>query len=179
MPFRSRRVASLTLLAAVSASAMGSAQDSSRAPPPPACTAAEHRQFDFWLGEWEVTNPAGQVVGQSRITSILDGCVLREEWDAARGGAGTSYNIYDAKTGRWHQTWVDRQGTLLLIEGGLDTAGAMVLQNSERRADGTAEANRITWTRLGPDEVRQRWDVSTDGGATWQTSFNGLYRRKR
>jgi hypothetical protein len=179
MPCRSRRVACLTLAAAVSASAIGAAQDSSRAPPPPACTAAEHRQFDFWLGEWEVTNPAGQVVGQSRITSILDGCVLREEWDAARGGAGTSYNIYDAKTGRWHQTWVDKQGTLLLIEGGLDSSGAMVLQNSERRADGATVANRITWTRLGPDEVRQRWDTSADGGASWQASFNGLYRRKR
>ena len=23
--------------------------------PPPACETPEHRQFDFWLGEWEVT----------------------------------------------------------------------------------------------------------------------------
>ena len=24
------------------------------APPPPACTAAEHHQFDFWIGQWDV-----------------------------------------------------------------------------------------------------------------------------
>lgn len=176
---RLRHAARAVLVAAPIAALPSAAEAQSQPQPPPACTAAEHRQFDFWLGEWDVTNPAGQVAGRSRITSILDGCVLKEEWTAAQGGIGTSYNIYDAKTRRWHQTWVDARGTLLLIDGGLDTAGAMVLANVERRPDGSAVANRITWTRLGPDEVRQQWDTSTDGGTTWQTGFNGLYRRRR
>ena len=36
------------------------------------CSAPEYRQFDFWLGEWEVQNPQGQVVGKNGhvITSI-------------------------------------------------------------------------------------------------------------
>ncbi len=32
---------------------------------PPACTSAEHRQFDFWIGDWEVTGAQGKVVGNT------------------------------------------------------------------------------------------------------------------
>ena len=171
------RLAAALLLAGPLAAPVAAAQAQTASPAP--CTVPEYRHFDFWLGEWDVTNPAGQVVGRSRITSILNDCVIKEEWTAARGGTGTSYNIFDARSGRWHQSWVDGQGTLLLIDGGLDSSGAMVLANSERRCDGTTVQNRITWTRLSADEVRQRWDTSTDGGATWTTGFDGLYRRKR
>ncbi|MEO8507887.1 MAG: hypothetical protein ABI593_09675, partial [Betaproteobacteria bacterium] len=30
------------------------AADAPKAPARPPCTAAEHRQFDFWLGDWKV-----------------------------------------------------------------------------------------------------------------------------
>lgn len=35
---------------------------------------AEHRQFDFWIGEWNVQNPQVQPVGSSSIQRIEDGC---------------------------------------------------------------------------------------------------------
>ena len=38
----------------------------------------------------------------------------------AKGEAGESYNMYDRAGGHWHQTWVDRQGTWLALEGGLE-----------------------------------------------------------
>ncbi|WP_245917623.1 hypothetical protein [Aureitalea marina] len=41
----------------------------------PCCT-PEHRAFDFWIGEWEVTNPDGSEAGVNTITRIEDGCVL-------------------------------------------------------------------------------------------------------
>jgi hypothetical protein len=37
--------------------------------------------------------------------------------------------------------------------------------------------NRITWTPNPDGTVRQRWDQSTDSGATWTTVFDGLYAR--
>ncbi len=40
---------------------------------PAACTGSPYRQFDFWVGDWEVTNAQGVVVGQNTITKILKG----------------------------------------------------------------------------------------------------------
>ncbi|MBE0566172.1 MAG: hypothetical protein IH621_09460, partial [Krumholzibacteria bacterium] len=47
------------------------------------------RQFDFWIGSWEVSNQDGSVVGHNRIEPILDRCVLQETWAGASGSAGT------------------------------------------------------------------------------------------
>ena len=50
---------------------------------PAACSGTPYRQFDFWVGDWEVTNVEGAVVGQNTITKILKGrwtvkCSLEE-----------------------------------------------------------------------------------------------------
>lgn len=142
---------------------------------PQPCSAPEHRQFDFWIGEWEVVDTAGRPAGRNRITRELGGCVLHEQWTGAGGGTGSSYNIYDAASGRWHQTWVDSSGTLLLLDGGLNADGAMVLEGERPAAGGGTVRNRITWTREGPDNVRQLWEVTEDG-TSWRIVFNGLYR---
>lgn len=142
---------------------------------PPKCTAAEYRQFDFWIGDWDVTLPNGKFAGTNRIDSILSGCVLRENWSGARGMHGTSYNIYDAAGRRWHQTWVDDFGTLLELNGAFED-GKMVL-TGEQKSDSGSTLQRITWTPKGKD-VRQLWESSTDGGKTWSVVFDGNYRKK-
>jgi hypothetical protein len=66
MQLRRIGFAMATTLIAASAITTGFAQNSPpavAAPKPPACIAPEHRQFDFWLGEWEVRGPAGKLVG--------------------------------------------------------------------------------------------------------------------
>src|SRR3954470_11889409 len=85
--------------------------------PPPACSEPEYHQFDFWIGDWDVRGPKGKQAGVNHIRSILDGCVLQENWSGAGGSTGTSYNIYDRTQKKWHQTWVDNQGTLLQLDG--------------------------------------------------------------
>ena len=142
---------------------------------PPAsspCAAPERRQFDFWIGDWEVTRPDGKVAGHNRITPILGGCALREEWTGARGNQGTSLNAWDPEKHAWRQTWVDQSGTLLLLAGGIE-GGRMVLQSGEG-----AERQRITWTPLPDGRVRQLWDSTTDGGRTWKVEFDGMYAKK-
>ena len=146
---------------------------------PEACSASAYRQFDFWLGEWEVTNPQGAVVGTNSITSIRKGCVLHEYWKGSSGTEGESFNIYDFQRSVWHQTWVDDAGTLLRLEGGLDTAGKMVLRGETVGSDGQAVLNEIAWEPLDSGSVRQVWRTSTDGGETWGTVFDGLYSPKR
>lgn len=136
------------------------------------CSGPEHGQFDFWVGEWRVTTPDGKHAGDNRIERILGGCALHESWQGAFGGRGFSYNAYDRDRKVWHQTWVDQQGNLLLLEGSLKD-GAMVLSGTQ----GTT-LNRITWTPNKDGTVRQLWESSTDQGKTWQSAFDGLYRRK-
>ena len=86
--------------------------------PAPSCTAAQHRQFDFWIGEWDVLNPKGKLVGRNSITRVYGNCVIREDYKGGQGYTGGSFNIYDASRDRWHQTWVDNGGLLLELDGG-------------------------------------------------------------
>lgn len=143
----------------------------------PACTGDEHRQFDYWLGDWNVFNAEGKKIGENRITSEQDGCVLHEHWVDMRGGTGESFNIYDRRRGVWHQTWVAASGNLLLLEGGLQN-GTMVLSGEQVMPDGKIVHNRISWIAQDDGSVHQVWDQSLDGGETWSTEFLGIYRRK-
>jgi len=138
----------------------------------PKCALPEQRQFDFWIGEWRVTTPDGKHAGDNTIESILDGCVLSESWRGASGGRGFSYNAYDRGRKVWHQTWVDKQGNLLLLEGGLQT-GMMVLTGVQGQT-----LHRISWEPRKDGTVRQLWETSADQGKAWQTEFDGHYRRR-
>ena len=144
---------------------------------PPACNRPEHREFDFWLGEWEVTGAKGNKAGTNRIQAINGGCALREEWTGTTGFTGTSLNAFDASSGRWHQTWVGSDGLVLMLDGGLKE-GVMELTGSTKGAGGAVVRHRIRWTPLGgtPVTVRQLWETSSDG-KTWAVAFDGTYRR--
>jgi hypothetical protein len=140
------------------------------------CAGDESRQFDFWIGEWDVT--AGErSAGRNRITSILGWCALLEEYTATSGGyEGKSFNIYDRTAGEWHQSWVDNQGLLLQLRGGLED-GRMVLSGERKGQDGQPVIDRITWSPSGDRTVQQTWEVSRDGGETWNAVFDGTYAR--
>lgn len=140
----------------------------------PACSSEEFREFDFWLGEWQVSDMAGGVVGSSTIRAVLDGCVIEEHWTGAAGSVGQSYNLYDDRTATWHQTWVDNSGLLLRLDGGL-VDGSMVLEGDLRGRDGPTRLHRITWTPSSDGTVRQHWQSSEDFGETWTTVFHGRY----
>jgi hypothetical protein len=166
-------IAALLCLAVTAGTAGAQTPGNSPAP----CVAPEHRQFDFWIGEWDVTTPAGAVAGKNRIARILNGCVLLEEWTGAGGGSGKSFNLYDARRERWQQTWVDGNGGILELHGGLTASGTMVLAGDQPARGGGTVRNRITWTPRSATEVRQLWETSSDGGATWTTAFDGTYRK--
>jgi hypothetical protein len=172
-----RGVQVLSLLGLLTLAAPIEAQEAATPPPPP-CSAPEHRQFDFWIGDWDVTGPDGEAAGTNRITSILGGCVLHESWKAANGPhAGQSFNIL-GRDGRWHQTWVDNSGLLLELAGGLDK-GRMVMGQERTRPDGKTVRHEISWERLANGQVRQHWRSSVDGGQTWRDVFVGIYTRKK
>jgi len=143
--------------------------------PRPDCSAAEHRQFDFWAGEWEVT-ANGQRAGSNVITVRQNGCLLHESWTGAGGSNGESLNFYDRTTKTWNQVWVDTNGLVLRLSGGF--ADDRMTMSGETRGPNGATRQRITWFRNADGTVRQLWESSRDGGTTWTTAFDGLYRKK-
>ncbi|MCA9955727.1 MAG: hypothetical protein KC434_13450, partial [Anaerolineales bacterium] len=76
--------------------------------------ASELRQFDFWLGEWDLTwGDDGR--GTNVITAVLDNRVIKEEFDGTLSTPlqGLSVSTYNTQLGKWQQTWVDNQGSYL------------------------------------------------------------------
>jgi hypothetical protein len=146
------------------------------APTPRPCTAPVHRQFDFWLGAWDVIGADGKFAGTNRIELVDGGCALLESWSSGRGGyTGRSLNSVGGD-GRWRQTWVDSGGLRLELVGGL-VDGRMVLEGETPASSpgGPPTKNRITWSPQAEGRVRQHWETSADGGRTYGSAFDGMY----
>ncbi len=141
-------------------------------PTPP----AESHQFDFWIGDWNVTTPDGKAAGTNSIQAIAGGFGLLENWQGAGGGSGKSLNSYNRSKKQWQQFWVG-VGGMLELSGGLDPKGRMILAGENNTPKGTLKS-RITWTPNKDGTVRQQWEQSRDAGVTWKTVFDGIYKRR-
>lgn len=171
------RAIAAALLAA--ASALTPAQGPP-APRPAPCSAAEHRQFDFWIGRWEVFTPGGKKAGENVIEAIDGGCALIERWRGGGGFTGTSLNGWDADAKLWRQHWVDNQGGLLRLAGRFED-GRMQMSSRQPHPEkpGVTVIDRISWTPQPDGSVRQWWQRSEDEGTTWSAVFDGRYVRAR
>lgn len=137
------------------------------------CATPEHRAFDFWLGEWDVF-VNGQKIATSSIQLALDECTIFENYSALRGYAGKSFTVLDRITKKWQQRYFDTTGVVHEWEGEVIAGGALrFLWTHEGQTD------RMTYTKEGPDEVRQLIETSTDEGKTWAVTFDGKYVRRK
>ncbi len=136
------------------------------------------RQFDFWAGEWEVFDGQGTRQGSSRVEPSLDGCLLIENWQAALGGSGKSFNTYNAGTHKWQQFWVSNNGTVTAYEGEFKDS-AMRFSGTQNPRAGKAVPVRLTFTPLPDGRVRQMGEISSDGGASWSVGYDLYYVRKK
>ena len=144
----------------------------------PKCATPEHRQFDFWIGDWDAyeVGAPGQPekrVARNHVTSMLEGCALREVYEQTDGLVGESFSIYDAARKVWHQSWVTNRGQLLVIEGRFEN-GRMTLSGTHL-AEGHPETLRGIWY-LDKGGVRETAESSTDGGKTWKPAFDIVFR---
>lgn len=143
----------------------------------PCAYAAENRQFDFWVGEWDVRTPDGTPRGLSSITVENGNCWIHEHWTSLIEGKGESINFYNSTTQKWHQTWVDDQGGLAEFDGGLKN-GAMVLEGYRQEGSKDRLPARLTLTPLPDGAVRQLGEYSNDGGKTWIVEYDFRYTHK-
>jgi len=143
---------------------------------------AHFSQFDFWLGKWSVygnVEKTGPLYGRNHVEKTQNGCLIMEHWTGSGGTTGTSMNYYDGRRGKWVQNWVSAGGTIIDYEGGL-VNGSMVLLGTVHDilvARGARQTRdfRGTWTLLRKGVVRQLFEESSDGGATWTVGFDGYY----
>lgn len=102
------RILALAVLLAMGADVTAQAPPQTRP-----CSAPEHRQFDFWIGEWDVMTAgktAGRMVLQSeplpdakgvptvqRITWSPDEDGLRQHWESSADGGKTWTSVFDGR----------------------------------------------------------------------------------
>lgn len=148
------------------------------------CSKPMYRQFDFWVGEWDVFGKSGTKVGNSKVSLLLDSCTILEEWTSAvlQNGfrySGKSFNMYNAATKNWQQYWVDNTGKITKYFNGHYEDGKMILQTANEQINDTLwQIQKMTFYNLGVNKVRQHGETSSNNGKTWVTSFDLEYRRK-
>ncbi len=143
------------------------------------CCSEDHKNFDFWVGRWEVRNPDGSPAGSNVIEKVQDNCVLKENWVSARSGyTGTSYNFFNSQTGNWEQVWIDNQGQSLHMSGNRE--GNKMILKTEWQTDrsGNSFFHRISWTLNDDGSVRQLWETINDNKQV-TIAFDGLYKRAK
>ena len=130
---------------------------------------AENRQFDFWVGDWDVVATQDRSkAGMSHIERVIGDCVIWENWTSLgnSGYTGKSYNIYNSNLKRWEQFWVDNTGGMIHFYGGFKHKVMDFYTDEIPQLDGTKLKRHLQFFNLGSDKVRQFRQGSTDGGKT-------------
>ncbi len=142
------------------------------------CTAPECSQFDFWVGEWNLTwNDS--LKGTNSIKKILNDCVINETFhDPANNYSGMSWSMYDLKRKEWKQTWVDNQDGYIVLTGKYNN-GEMVLSTAPAvSTEGKKIVFRMVFFHILADSFDWRWESSTDD-SDWKINWLIHYSRKK
>ncbi len=150
-----------------------------QAPPTYGCDTPESKLLDFWLGDWELSYVEGgaPVRSRNRVSKILGGCVILEEFSGAPGTPldGKSFSTYDRATRQWKQTWVDNTASYLDFTGSARD-GSMFFAR-EAQGPGGKFLQRMVFRDIQPDRFKWLWQRSDDAGRTWSTQWDIDYRR--
>jgi hypothetical protein len=141
----------------------------------PSAPVAPGHELDFWLGHWQVT-AEGKLDGVDSVRASLGGFAVHEWWHGVQGDQGESIFWYAPSEKRWTQVWVTDRGPYKIKRSepwpdGIRFSGEVFLP------DGRSLKDRTTLTQNRDGTVRQVIERSRDGGATWITSYDAVYRR--
>ena len=149
------------------------------------CGSPEARQFDFWLGEWNLTWPAEQMggtegelgTGTNRIRRLFGECAIEEEFSTSDASfQGRSLSVFDPRAGLWRQTWVDSSGGYLSFTGDFDGEQMELRTQPEERVDEII-VQRMVFSDIEADALHWSWQGSRDGGQSWNDLWNIEYQR--
>lgn len=154
-------------------------QTSTEVTQPCPCCWDEYRGFDFWIGDWNVTDTSGKILGTNLVTEIQGGCGIQENWKGGTFFTGTSFNYYDATDSTWNQLWIDNQGSQLILKGKRE-GNKMILKGEPiKNVKGNWYYHQITWTKNDDGTVTQQWDmILQESKSIMGTLFYGIYKKK-
>jgi len=141
------------------------------------CAGGEHRQFDYWLGNWSVSY-GGPPAGTSKVELALDQCMIVESWDGARNHSGKTIFAYSPDDHSWYGMFADNEGRAHIFNQGKVSAETAEFQGTSHGPNGETVLNRVKIVRASADKVEQTWEKSADNGATWNMVYRGEYTRK-
>lgn len=144
----------------------------------PCLAREEYSQFNFWIGKWDVINPAGKHAGDSEIELMNNGCTLVENWYGATGFVGKSFNYFDSTDNKWHQFWINQNAQKTTFEGKLENGNMVFYSYDHVKDKKNPYLERLTFFNLGNNKVRQYDEKTTDNGKTWTVQYDLTYIRK-
>ena len=143
------------------------------------CNTKEYKQFDFWVGNWNVYNTDGKLIGTNKIVKMPNACAIQENWTSKTSkNQGTSYNYYNKTDKSWNQVWVDNSGFSLNLKGNFKN-DSMVLSSDVVKTPKGNYYNQITWTKNNDNTVTQVWNYMSLDNKKVKEVFKGIYKRKK
>lgn len=137
----------------------------------------QFREFDFWIGKWDVHTADGKLAGRNVVEAAEHGCVLIENWTGAGGSTGTSMNYLDKTTDEWVQLWTDASGSQILIRGGMTAEGMLLEGTIHYVSNGVTAPFRGLWTPQPDGRLRQFFEQYDAEEKVWKPWFEGFYSR--
>lgn len=142
------------------------------------CNYEQSNQFDFWVGNWNVYDTLGNIVGENRIKKQYENCLIQENWVSSGANKGTSYNYFNPKDSLWNQLWIDNQGSILNLKGKFEE-DKMVLSSDLISGNKIPYYyNQISWSKKEDGSVHQVWKILNENHEVIQLAFYGIYRKK-
>jgi hypothetical protein len=176
----------LLVLAALSLCTSALAQDAALRPKHMQMP-AESRQFDFWVGTWDVNLRVQQedlswkdsIQAEARIYPICFGKAVLELWDSPNI-KGYSLRYFDVKQGKWvlWLNWPGQNSSGSSSLSGSFRHGRGDFTSTNQRPDGSASISRYSFNDIGPNSLRWDDSYSDDGGKTWRNQWIMEFTRK-
>ena len=143
------------------------------------------RDFDFWMGSWNVRNrylrerlqgTDDWIEFDARVVArpLLDGLGNEDEFRTEHEGGfiGMSFRFFDPKAKKWSIYWADTRRSGLLdppVIGSFD--GDEGVFEGFDSFDGKAILVRFTWSGVTTPTPRWEQAFSADGGGSWETNW--------
>ncbi len=147
---------------------------------------AEARQFDFWLGQWDVNLrikrdgewPEASVSARAEIYPILHGKAVLELWNSDPI-KGLSLRYFDTAQDKW-LLWLNWPGQNRSGSNGLSGTfrhGRGDFYSERPTQDGGTLISRYSFNDITPTSLRWDDSFSDDGGETWRHGWRMEFSR--
>lgn len=135
--------------------------------------------LDFWLGKWTADSTQPQPDGKTTVQKNaaknhilkIKGDKVTHENFTMPGFNGESWSVFNPKTNKWNQTWIDDSGAYLTLEGGMEGEEFILTQTHPN------SIQRMRFTEIKKDSFVWLWETKKDDN--WTLAWRLDYHREK